>query len=50
MASYTFPQQRLSFSAKKKNDYQWGKDVLDSLESFGSDQSVAPGHQGDQVQ
>ena len=29
--SYTFPQQRLSYSAKKKNDFQWGKDVLDAL-------------------
>lgn len=46
MSSYTFPQQRLSHSAKKKNDFQWGKDVLDALELYGTEQSSSAGFQG----
>ena len=32
MASYTFPQQKLSLAKKKANNYQWGKDVLDEID------------------
>tara|TARA_R110000787_G_scaffold279645_1_gene389864 strand:- start:19363 stop:21861 length:2499 start_codon:yes stop_codon:yes gene_type:complete len=41
--SYTFPQQRLSYSAKKKNDFQWGKDVLDALQLYGTQGQSAQG-------
>ena len=32
MASYAFPQQRLSYSKKKANDFQWAKDVIDQID------------------
>ena len=32
MASYAFPQQRLSYSKKKANDFQWAKDVIDEID------------------
>ena len=32
MASYTFPQQRISSSKKKSNKFQWAKDVLDEID------------------
>jgi len=34
MASYSFPQQRLSLKDKKKNKDAWGKNVLDEIDKY----------------
>ena len=32
MATYSFPQQRLSYAKKKANSFQWAKDVIDEID------------------
>lgn len=44
----TFPRQRLSYSEKSKDDFQWAKDVMDSLCMKDiSDSSVVPQYRSD---
>ena len=37
MATYYFPQQRLTRSQKQKNDNAWGKQVINEIERYSTD-------------